>query len=265
MTVDVPKLMNALVADLQSDAWDNDVKLVLDASTRVTCPFDATKMRDCLSALLARLIRGTQPDGTLSVVTACEAGTLQITIAAPVARSFDFNGLRPAFESLVQGAQGTLAVGQESADFWTLTLALPNAVVANAPSERGVAIVVDDDVDMQDFLTIVLESRGFRVVAVNDGFDALIAIERYQPVVVLTDIVMPNMSGLDLIGRIKGVRADLPVIVFSGYQAPLTPKQGQESPSRADYVLPKPMTQLQVLAALDTVLTRSGQGEKPPV
>ena len=78
--------------------------------------------------------------------------------------------------------------------------------------------VVDDDVDTQEFLSAVLESQGYRVVSVSDGFDALIVIERYRPDVVLTDILMPNMNGIDLVSRIKSFRADLPVIVFSGYR-----------------------------------------------
>ena len=94
--VDVPKFMNALVSDLQTDAWDSDVKLVLDASTRVASAFDADAGHRCLRMLLGALIRTARADTAISVVTAFEPaaaegggdhGSLQLTItAAPTPR-----------------------------------------------------------------------------------------------------------------------------------------------------------------------------------
>src|SRR5690606_12687879 len=121
-----------------------------------------------------------------------------------------------------------------------------------AVSLTRTAVVVDDDIDMQDFLTAVLSSQGFQVIAVNDGFDALVVIERHQPDVVLTDVLMPNMNGIDLVERIKNYRQDLPVIVFSGYCGALL----QNFSGLPDRILQKPMSRDDIISALDEVLSK---------
>jgi CheY-like chemotaxis protein len=256
--VDVPKFMNALISDLQTDAWDADVKLVLDASTMMAAPFDSDAGHRCLRMLLDALIRSARRDSAISVVTAYEAsattadaGHLQLTVTAAPTRQDSVDAALGALHRFARSNSGDLHVTCDASS-WTCTLTLP-AKRAEPDAPGRIAVVVDDDVDMQEFLTAVLESRGFKVVAVNDGFDALIVIDRYQPSVVLTDVLMPNMNGLDLVGRIKAVRKDLPVIVFTGYYDALVKKTAQLA-SLPDYILPKPMTQLQVLKALDSVL-----------
>ena len=260
--VDVPKFMNALISDLQSDAWDRDVKLVLDASTAMIADFDLEQCHASLRSLLAGLIGASSPNGSITVVTSFEPhapgtsqGSLQITITAAAVRPQGLGAAAQPLKIFVSDHDGQLSVASDGGS-WTCLVTLPGTrYVDEAPLSR-VAIVVDDDVDMQDFLTAVLESRGFKVIAVNDGFDALIVIDRYQPDVVLTDVLMPNMNGIDLVGRIKQARADLPVIVFSGYYDSLV-KKSAELGSLPDYILPKPMTQLQVITAIDTVLAKA--------
>lgn len=261
MAFDVPKFMNALVADLQSDAWDSDVKLVLDASTPITSDVDTEGLKRHLARVLAGLIRASRRDGTISVVTSHEAAEddptraqMHVILTASLSRPA---GLAPAvaeFKAMAESFGGAVAAPDgDGPGVWSLTASFPcHRGEARAPHQR-IAVVVDDDVDMQDFLSIVLEAKGFKVVAVNDGFDALIVIDRYQPDVVLTDLFMPNMDGFDLVGRIKQARADLPVIVFTGYYDSLREKEGAFGATRPDFVLPKPMTQAEVATALDKV------------
>lgn len=260
--------MNALVADLQSAAWDRDVKLVLDASTELAARFDANLLQQGLSSLLAELIRVAPRDGTIAVVTAFEPRSamddapsaadaadqvkIEITGASPL-------GLQEAavqqFLNAVSCCLGTASLEPASdpqgARIFTARLAGRRATAPGIAQRT--AVVVDDDVDMQDFLGAVLRRLGFNVVAVNDGFDALIVLERVSPAVILTDVMMPNMNGIDLVNRIKQVRDDLPIIVFSGYHETLAQKVKDRS-LRADYVLPKPMSTKEVATALASVL-----------
>jgi CheY-like chemotaxis protein len=64
----------------------------------------------------------------------------------------------------------------------------------------------------------VLEASGFRVVAVAGGREALEAVASSEPFdLLLTDVVMPEMSGPELALRLRGLQPTLPVLYMSGY------------------------------------------------
>jgi CheY-like chemotaxis protein len=255
--VSIPKLINSLMADLQTDARDRSVKLVCDASTDIKAPVNETLLHGCLAQLIGTLVRDAPTAASLSLITAFEpgaegikAGKLRIEVQGSFAPSARFEEeVRQASNTLAPaGVQTSLMKGERT---FALSLLVPGAENGETAAQRT-AVVVDDDVDTQEFLAAVLESQGFRVVSVSDGFDALIVIERYSPDVVLTDILMPNMNGIDLVSRIKSFRSDLPVIVFSGYRDALV----KNIAGLPDRILPKPMSRDQVLEALDSVLAK---------
>lgn len=80
-------------------------------------------------------------------------------------------------------------------------------------------LVIDDDHDVRKVTSILLERAGYTVLAAPDaeeGLDVLGA--RSDDIdVVLLDIMMPGMTGKDALPRIRELRADLPVVFFSGY------------------------------------------------
>ncbi|GAB3874809.1 response regulator [Dactylosporangium cerinum] len=86
-----------------------------------------------------------------------------------------------------------------------------------APVAR--VLVAEDDSDIRDLFTMILESAGAAVVAVNSGGAALEALRSQQFDLLVTDMWMPQVSGLDLC---KAVRADpatagLPILMLSAY------------------------------------------------
>lgn len=88
---------------------------------------------------------------------------------------------------------------------------------AEAPA--ATVLVAEDDPDIRDLFTMVLESAGAAVVAVNSGGEALEALQAGEFDLLVTDMWMPNMSGLDLC---KALRADpatarLPILMLSAY------------------------------------------------
>jgi PAS domain S-box-containing protein len=83
-------------------------------------------------------------------------------------------------------------------------------------SER--VLVVDDEIDIADALSIGLERLGYEVATVNDPLEALAAV-REDPQgwgVVVTDYLMPGLDGLGLAQALGAVRPDLPVILYTG-------------------------------------------------
>ena len=76
--------------------------------------------------------------------------------------------------------------------------------------------VVDDDAAMRDSLTFLLESAGHRVRAYESAWDLLEATPLAAGCIV-TDVRMPQMSGLDLVRRLKALDIELPVVVITGH------------------------------------------------
>ena len=76
-------------------------------------------------------------------------------------------------------------------------------------------LITDDDVDFRSTLREVFESRGFRTVLAGDGEEALEVLEREPVHLVLLDMHMPRLTGLEAIRRVKQSRPILPCILFS--------------------------------------------------
>jgi CheY-like chemotaxis protein len=89
-------------------------------------------------------------------------------------------------------------------------------------SER--ILVVDDEPFIVDLLATRLTTLGYSVTALTDSLDALVRIEKDPSAfdVVITDQVMPKLTGLALLGRIKALRPTLPVILCTGFSNDVT-------------------------------------------
>ena len=81
-------------------------------------------------------------------------------------------------------------------------------------------LVVDDEQGMRDFLKIMLKKSGYQVHTANNGDMALSLIRERPFDLVISDIRMPGTSGLDLLGGIKEIAPDLPVIMITAFASP---------------------------------------------
>ena len=79
-------------------------------------------------------------------------------------------------------------------------------------------LVVDDEEDAREMLTLILAQAGFDVDDAADGFAALSKVSHYRPDVVVTDLRMPGMTGVDLLQRIRRIHGDVPVILATGLE-----------------------------------------------
>jgi CheY-like chemotaxis protein len=78
-------------------------------------------------------------------------------------------------------------------------------------------LVAEDNPDARELLYIVLTEEGFEVVGVEDGQAALDAAKAARPDLIITDIQMPNLDGIDMIKALRGQPelAEVPVLVIS--------------------------------------------------
>ena len=82
---------------------------------------------------------------------------------------------------------------------------------------QGSILVVDDDHDILSFITTLLNNYGYSVISCESGQEALGKFQGNAIDVVLTDIIMPNMSGTELLGKIHEEYPNVPVILMTGY------------------------------------------------
>lgn len=94
-------------------------------------------------------------------------------------------------------------------------------------------LCIDDNEQSLSIRKVMLETRGYRVIACNNGADALQAFQRGGVDLVLTDLIMPGLDGTTLIEHVKAISPQTPTILFSG-----TVKV-YERDTRADVFLPK--------------------------
>jgi CheY-like chemotaxis protein len=80
-------------------------------------------------------------------------------------------------------------------------------------------LLVEDDEDIRETVSAVLESEGYTVLTAGNGEEALAILDRGQPCVVLLDLMMPVMSGWDFMEVVRKNKRleDMPVVVVSAY------------------------------------------------
>ncbi|MFQ5834980.1 MAG: sigma-54-dependent transcriptional regulator [bacterium] len=82
---------------------------------------------------------------------------------------------------------------------------------------KGKILVVDDEVKMRRVLQMILQKEGYEIVTTRDGREALQKVEEESFDLVLTDMKMPGLSGLDLLKRIRESDEEIPVIMITAY------------------------------------------------
>lgn len=78
-------------------------------------------------------------------------------------------------------------------------------------------LLVDDEADFRQLMTVWLESKGYSAIAVADGQSAIRLVKKQAPDIMLLDLRMPVMDGVDTLKRIREFNKHLPVILISAY------------------------------------------------
>ena len=78
-------------------------------------------------------------------------------------------------------------------------------------------LVVDDEESIRDLLRLVLTGEGYSVVTANDGEEAIEHLEAQRFDLVITDLVMPKVNGIEVLRAAKRIDSNFPVIVITGY------------------------------------------------
>jgi len=126
-------------------------------------------------------------------------------------------------------------------------------------TEAATVLVAEDDSDLRELFATILSTAGYGVVAVRDGVEATEALQERSIDLVLTDMWMPRVSGLDLCKRLRADPATtrLPVLVISAYGS----WRGKEEAllvGATDYIA-KPVRPSSLLSKIEAIV-----GKPPP-
>lgn len=106
-------------------------------------------------------------------------------------------------------------------------------------STRDSVLIIDDDVALCEELSEFIEDLGLACVAVHDGNTGLLAIEEMAPRVVLADIQMPILNGLEVAATTRQKHPDISVVLMSGTKRNET--ECQDDQGEYHVILPKPL------------------------
>lgn len=129
------------------------------------------------------------------------------------------------------------------------------------PMQRRV-LIVDDDPHIREVLTFAFSKSGVETVQAGDGEEALAMIAQSQPDLVVLDINMPRMDGLEVCRRLRA-QSDLPILFLSSRDDEIDRVLGIEL-GADDYVV-KPFSPREVVARAQAIMRRSVRGASPAI
>ncbi len=115
-------------------------------------------------------------------------------------------------------------------------------------------LVVEDEQDIAEFLTLELEHEGYETAIAADGYEGLRLAEGDSWDLILLDIMLPGISGMEVCRRIRGF-SDVPIIMLTARQS--VPERVAGLDSGADDYVPKPFAIEELLARIRVLLRRN--------
>jgi CheY-like chemotaxis protein len=123
-------------------------------------------------------------------------------------------------------------------------------------------LIVDDEPMTRNLLRMMLSYAGYQIYEAEDGLDALEKVEKHAPDVVILDVMMPNMDGIDVCKHFRQneATAELPIIMLSAYTQPSAVEAGLAA--GANKYLTKPISRQTLLEHVEAVLLERAALEK---
>lgn len=110
-------------------------------------------------------------------------------------------------------------------------------------------LLVDDEAGLLDFLSKRLQRRGFTVAIAETGHEALAVMETFRPQVVVLDVLMPGMDGLETLREIRRRFSDVEVLLLTAHASTEVAMRGMEL-GAFDYLI-KPVTLGELVEKID--------------
>jgi DNA-binding response OmpR family regulator len=119
-------------------------------------------------------------------------------------------------------------------------------------------LLVEDETLLREGVQEILEAHGYRVIGAGDGAEALEWLENAPVDLIITDLVMPKMNGVDFVDRVRIKFPDMPIIVASGSPKSVTKRLGIDSIDipAANLSINKPFRGVDLVARVQELLPK---------
>jgi DNA-binding response OmpR family regulator len=134
--------------------------------------------------------------------------------------------------------------------------------VSTGGAQGGTILVVDDEPNIADLVEMYLRKEGFRVLKAGSGEDGLAAAKRERPRLVVLDVGLPGIDGLEVCRRLRAEASSVPVIFLTARDGEIDRILGLEM--GGDDYLTKPFSPRELVARVKAVLRRADAGPSAP-
>ena len=144
-----------------------------------------------------------------------------------------------------------------------VAVAIPQAASGSRTPKGEMVLIVEDDEALRDVTERIFSRAGYQVLKAADGREAVAVATGYDGEIQLlvTDVVMPQMLGKEVAGRIREIRPDIEVLYMSGYAERVLAAQGRLE-SHAT-IIEKPFSATSILEKAGQLLDEHGKAHKP--
>jgi two-component system OmpR family response regulator len=127
-------------------------------------------------------------------------------------------------------------------------------------SEKVRVLVVDDEPNIVDVISMALRFEGFEVESASTGADAIAAVAAQTPALIVLDVMLPDIDGFEVARRLAAARAAVPIVFLTARDSTEDVVHGL-TVGGDDYVT-KPFSLEELVARIRTILRRSGLAEE---
>ena len=124
-----------------------------------------------------------------------------------------------------------------------------------APAPNRI-LVVDDEPNIVDVLSMALRFQGFEIEAAKNGTEALAAVERFKPQLMVLDVMLPDMDGFEVAERLGSQRGQVPIIFLTARDATEDKLRGLTT--GGDDYMTKPFSLEELVARIRIIFLRTG-------
>ena len=114
--------------------------------------------------------------------------------------------------------------------------------------------VIEDDENIREIINLALVSNGYEVVQFDNAIDALELMKKETPSLAIFDLMLPKMSGIDAIKKIRETNNELPILILSAKDREIDKVNGLDSGS--DDYMTKPFNNMELVARVKSQLRR---------
>ena len=243
----LPEFLKLTVQNSQFLANSKGIELVCDDLEEITAPIDQKKIQQVIENLTGNAIKFTQRNKRIHYSLAFESidGIDYACISVrDEGRGIPQEKIKTLFEKYSQGDQtiakelgvglglfivkqftdlhqGKIDIVSKEGEGTTFVIKLPHAFKGSKSrpidSNNLKILVADDDEDIRYLVQMVIADMGFDFIEAENGEVAFEKYQLHKPDLIISDIRMPKLDGLELLQKVKQLDAKIPYVLMSGY------------------------------------------------